>query len=84
MSSIYSSEYQLVIKTLREARIEQGITQASLANALDRPQSFIAKVESGERRLDVVEFVYIARLLSVDLASVMDKIASRKLPLGLK
>ncbi|WP_159321561.1 helix-turn-helix domain-containing protein, partial [Klebsiella pneumoniae] len=60
MSSIYSSEYQLVIKNLREIRIKKGITQERLAQALKRPQSFVAKVESGERRLDVIEFAYIA------------------------
>ncbi|MDM9541498.1 helix-turn-helix transcriptional regulator, partial [Klebsiella pneumoniae] len=59
MSSIYSSEYQLVIKNLREIRIKKGITQERLAQALKRPQSFVAKVESGERRLDVIEFAYI-------------------------
>ncbi|HIG3576005.1 TPA: helix-turn-helix domain-containing protein, partial [Klebsiella pneumoniae] len=63
MSSIYSSEYQLVIKNLREIRIKKGITQERLAQALKRPQSFVAKVESGERRLDVIEFAYIAGLL---------------------
>ncbi|PZA77911.1 XRE family transcriptional regulator [Klebsiella pneumoniae subsp. pneumoniae] len=54
MSSIYSSEYQLVIKNLREIRIKKGITQERLAQALKRPQSFVAKVESGERRLGKV------------------------------
>lgn len=42
MISVYLSEYQLVIKILRDAHIEKGITQAKLAKALDRPQSFIA------------------------------------------
>lgn len=38
MTSVYSTEYQLVIKILRDARIEKGITQAKLAEALGRPQ----------------------------------------------
>ncbi|MFJ5355765.1 helix-turn-helix domain-containing protein [Pectobacterium sp. CHL-2024] len=66
MASVYSDEYQIVIKALREARIAKGITQVNLALALDRPQSFIAKVENGERRLDIVEFIHIARLLSLN------------------
>lgn len=78
MSSIYSEEYQCVIETLREARIQQGITQQKLAQALGRPQSFIAKVENGERRLDVVEFTFIAHLLSVDPAIVINKIIHKK------
>ncbi|HIC2830924.1 TPA: helix-turn-helix domain-containing protein, partial [Enterobacter hormaechei] len=53
MASVYSEEYQLVINALKKARKEKGITQAQLAEALGKPQSFIAKVESGERRLDV-------------------------------
>ncbi|MBK5144840.1 helix-turn-helix transcriptional regulator [Budviciaceae bacterium BWR-B9] len=74
MASIYSNEYQIVIKALREARIAKGITQESLAQALDRPQSFIAKVENGERRLDVVEFVHISSLLSLNPADIIEKI----------
>lgn len=74
MSSIYSQEYQLVISTLRNSRLEQGLTQTTLAKALGKPQSFIAKVENGERRLDVVEFIHLAKLLSIDPASVIKKI----------
>ncbi|WP_261425609.1 helix-turn-helix domain-containing protein [Serratia proteamaculans] len=74
MTPVYSTEYQLVIKILRDARIEKGITQAKVAEALGRPQSFIAKVENGERKLDVVEFALIARLLGVDAGAVMGRI----------
>ncbi|KAA1051713.1 helix-turn-helix domain-containing protein [Pseudocitrobacter sp. 73] len=74
MSSIYSQEYQLVISTLRNSRLEQGVTQTTLAKAFGKPQSFIAKVENGERRLDVVEFIHLAKLLSIDPASVIKKV----------
>lgn len=74
MSSIYSQEYQLVISTLRNSRLEQGLTQTTLAKALGKPQSFIAKVENGERRLDVVEFIHLAKLLSIDPATVIKKV----------
>ncbi|HBL6926571.1 helix-turn-helix domain-containing protein [Citrobacter koseri] len=74
MSSIYSDEYQLVIKLLRSARIEQRITQTQLAESLGKPQSFVAKVESGERRLDVIEFATIARLLSLDPAEILNAV----------
>ncbi|MFE8117982.1 MULTISPECIES: helix-turn-helix domain-containing protein [Enterobacterales] len=84
MASIYSDEYQRVIKALREARIAKGVTQESLAQALDRPQSFIAKVENGERRLDIVEFVHLARLLSIDPTSIIDKIPAKHKPLNAK
>ncbi|GKW36356.1 helix-turn-helix domain-containing protein [Pectobacterium carotovorum] len=82
MASVYSDEYQIVIKALREARIAKGITQGNLALALDRPQSFIAKVENGERRLDIVEFIHIARLLSLDPANIIAKIPAKYKALG--
>lgn len=74
MTSIYSNDYQMVIKALREARIACGITQQEVARAFGRPQSFIAKVESGERRLDVVEFVRLCRLLNIEPASIVNKL----------
>jgi transcriptional regulator with XRE-family HTH domain len=43
-----------------------GLTQHALARLLKKPQSFVAKYEGGERRLDVVEFVTIARALDAD------------------
>ncbi len=74
MSSIYSDEYQLVIKLLRSARIDRGITQSQLAKSLGTPQSFVATVENGQRRLDVIEFAAIARLLSLDPAEILNAV----------
>jgi len=74
MASVYSDEYQLVINALKKARKEKGITQAQLAEALGKPQSFIVKVESGERRLDVVEFVHLARLVDADVQRIIASI----------
>ena len=71
MASVYSEEYQLVINALKNARKARGITQAQLAEALGKPQSFIAKVESGERRLDVVVFVHLARLVGVEPENIV-------------
>ena len=71
MASVYSDEYQRVIAALKQARKARGITQMQLAEALGRPQSFIAKSESGERRLDVVEFVHLARLVGLDVEDVL-------------
>lgn len=55
--SIYSSEYDGFLVLLRKARQDAGLTQAQAAMKLKRPQSFVSKCESGERRVDVVEFV---------------------------
>ncbi|MBJ6387936.1 helix-turn-helix transcriptional regulator [Enterobacter cloacae] len=71
MASVYSDEYQRVINALKKARKEKGMTQAQLAEALGKPQSFIAKVENGERRLDVVEFVHLAYLVGLDTEKII-------------
>lgn len=57
-STTKQAEFRAAIK---KARKEAGLTQASLAARLGRPQSFVSKYESGERRLDVLEFIEVAR-----------------------
>lgn len=44
-----------------------GLTQAELAQRLKRPQSFVSKYETGERRLDVIELIEIAEALTFDV-----------------
>jgi transcriptional regulator with XRE-family HTH domain len=47
---------------LKQARQEAGLTQVQVAVKLHRPQSFVSKCESGERRIDVVELQEFAQL----------------------
>jgi transcriptional regulator with XRE-family HTH domain len=47
------------------ARKAAGVSQQTLADRIGRPQSFVAKVEGGERSLDVIEFVAIACALGL-------------------
>ena len=51
-----------MLKRLKEARLQASLTQAEVAAALRRPQSFVSKCESGERRVDVVELDEFAKL----------------------
>lgn len=67
--SIYDDEYRRLINAIRAARTGAGMTQQQLADRLGRPQSFIAKVEGYERRLDIVEFLHVCRALGTDPAS---------------
>jgi transcriptional regulator with XRE-family HTH domain len=64
--SIHSDELLLVCKLLKRERREAGLSQQEVAGRLGKPQSFIAKYERGERRLDVVEFCTITRVLGLD------------------
>ena len=68
MSSVHSKGYQELLKRLRRARVEAGLTQVHVAGKLKKPQSFVAKCESGERRLDFVELQAIAKLYKKPLS----------------
>lgn len=66
---------QILLQSLLvEARKANGLTQAELAEALGKPQSFVAKYENGERRIDVVEFVDIAAALGIPTADLLARI----------
>lgn len=58
----HATEYRRFLERLREARRTAGLTQVAVAATLRKPQSFIAKCESGERRVDVVELARLARI----------------------
>tara|TARA_R110002072_G_scaffold18767_3_gene69874 strand:+ start:2238 stop:2471 length:234 start_codon:yes stop_codon:yes gene_type:complete len=74
--STRSEEYRRLQAWLRNARQDTGLTQFELAEKLGRPQSFVAKIESGERRVDIFEFIEICSALGVvpsrALASIAD------------
>jgi hypothetical protein len=64
--SLKSAEYERLVAILVAVRHASGVRQQALAKKLGRPQSFVAKYEGGERRIDVIEFVEIARALGAD------------------
>jgi transcriptional regulator with XRE-family HTH domain len=64
--SAFTDRADSLRRTLIAARKEAGITQAQLAKALRRPQSFISKYERGERRLDVIEFLEVTEVIGAD------------------
>jgi transcriptional regulator with XRE-family HTH domain len=72
--SIYSKEYSLFLEQLRNAREEKGLTQTEVAERLGQTQSFVSKVERGERRLDVVELRAFCYALGVGLPSFVNRI----------
>ena len=65
--SIHSTKYKTVLKNLVKARHESGFMQIDVAEKLKKPQSFVSKVERGERRLDVVELEAFAKLYKKSL-----------------
>jgi transcriptional regulator with XRE-family HTH domain len=64
--TLHTPEYEHFRLLITTAREKSGLTQADVAAKMGRPQSFVSKYESGERRLDVVEFIHVCEALKVD------------------
>lgn len=62
MGSLHSARYRQFVQRLRQARRQAGLSQVEVATALRKPQSFVSKCESGERRVDVIELEEFARV----------------------
>lgn len=75
--SLHTPEYEYFRSLLVSAREKAGLTQADVSSKLCRPQSFVAKYEGGERRLDIVEFVQVCTALGVDPHAVLSKMQRR-------
>ena len=60
--TIYTKEYRKIISLLQTTRIEAGLTQLDVATKLNRPQSYVSKSESCERRLDFIELLKFAKI----------------------
>lgn len=76
-----SAGYSFLRRELVSAREAQGLTQADLARALGRSQSFVSKYEVGERRLDVVDFVLVCRSLGIDAGKLVSGIQQQMAPI---
>jgi transcriptional regulator with XRE-family HTH domain len=64
--TLRSKGHKALITLLVTTRENAGLTQRDLAARLKRPHSFIGRIEAGERRVDVIEFIEISRVLEVD------------------
>ena len=69
--SVFSEAYARFRELLIEARLGSDLTQEDVAERLNKPQSFISKYERGERRLDVIEFLHVARALELNPVDVV-------------
>ena len=72
--SIYTKEYSLFLEQLRKAREEKGLTQTDVAERLGQTQSFVSKVERGERRLDIVELRAFCYAIDVAFSTFINRV----------
>lgn len=64
-------------KALTAARLRMGMTQQQVADQLGRPQSFVSKYESGERRLDVIEFLDVCTNLGISPIEILAEVSPK-------
>lgn len=71
VKSIHDPHYIETIARLRAIREHQGISQSELAKRLGKPQSFVSKIETYERRMDLIEALEICRALGVGIQAII-------------
>jgi transcriptional regulator with XRE-family HTH domain len=69
----HDPRYRALIEQLVAERKQQGLSQQALAERLGRHQQFVSRYEIGERRLDVVEFIDVAKALGLDPAKLISQ-----------
>lgn len=72
-----SKRHKALIAMLIKERKAAGLNQTELAKALGQYQSFIARIESGERRVDVIEFLDIAAAIGIDPKAAISKLQAK-------
>lgn len=78
--SLYSERHKRLAEAVAKQRRHKGLTQADVAAAMSstRYQSFIAKIESGERRVDLVELLRLAEVIDLDVEALVREL--RQIP----
>lgn len=62
--TIHTQEHKYIVKRLRKARLEAGLSQKTVGDEIGKSQSYISKIESGQRRIDIVQLKMFADMYS--------------------
>ncbi|MEM9966170.1 MAG: helix-turn-helix transcriptional regulator [Asticcacaulis sp.] len=77
--TVFSGAHKHLVRTLKDARKRSGLKQEELAERLGRERTMISLIETGQRRVDVLEFYAIAKALGIEPRELFDELAN-KLP----
>jgi transcriptional regulator with XRE-family HTH domain len=75
--SFNSKEHKILVELLYQLRISAGFRQVDLASMLKVPQSFISKIESGERRVDLIELRTILKCFNTDIIEFLSELEKK-------
>lgn len=70
--SIFSKDHKLLIRKLKKARDDSGLEQKDVARLLRKTQSHVSKIESGQRRIDIIQLKEFAKIYKKDLSFFLD------------
>jgi transcriptional regulator with XRE-family HTH domain len=76
--TLTSKAHAKLVRMLIDKRESASVTQTELARRLGEYQSFVARLESGQRRVDVVELIELARALNFDAADVIEELMQER------
>jgi ribosome-binding protein aMBF1 (putative translation factor) len=74
VDTIRTQRHQQLVEILVAARKKAGIRQADLARWLGKTQTFVARFEAGQRRIDIVELIALCRIIGIDSVKVHRKL----------
>ena len=75
--TIFGGGHPVLVEVLTEARRRSGLTQAELAERVGKDQTFVSIIERGQRRVDVLEFVTLAKAMKADPAALFADVLKR-------
>jgi transcriptional regulator with XRE-family HTH domain len=65
--AIYQDDHKKIVERLKKARLESGLGQVEASKKLGKTQSYLSKIESGQRRFDVLQLKEFAKLYKKSL-----------------
>jgi transcriptional regulator with XRE-family HTH domain len=65
------SRYDVFFKILIKERKKRNLTQNEVAERLNKPQSYVSKYETGERRLDIIELIDVCKAIGCDTQVIL-------------
>jgi len=65
--TIYTKDHKFIIEQLKKARNDSGFDQEKVAELLGKTQSYVSKIEAGQRRIDIVQLKEFAKIYKKEL-----------------
>lgn len=74
--TIFGGDHQHLVEVLIEARKSAGLTQVELSQRIGRDQTFISLIERGQRRVDVIEFIGLAKAMGLEPVELLARVVA--------